>query len=85
MKGLFMDEQIISEKAVGKVNIVKDFEAQEKAQYPALELTNGWRDVGISLALGKSVGACVRPPPSVLSPPGGSFALALLLLSTLCT
>ena len=41
------------------------------------------------MSLGKSVGACVRrprPPPSVLSPPGGSFALALLrLLSTLCT
>ena len=41
MMGLFLDEQIISERAVGKVNIVKDFEAQEKAQYPALELTNG--------------------------------------------
>ena len=33
MKGL-LDEQIISEKAIGEVNIVKDFEAQG-AQDPA--------------------------------------------------
>ena len=31
--------------------------------------------MGKSLALGKSVGACVRRPPSV-SRPGGSFAFA---------